>query len=189
MTEDTWSLVDDDEAIFGSRQAQIDAFIAQKQLTLEERVVSKVLKHFNAPVLANYIKGKNKESGRDSRLDMYGFRAAISDFPLFLGARHIYKAKDITINSLRKNFYKSELFERFTDLREEASSDGLDGLLGLVFDWQFEGLTILHNDESVLSAPGFRLLYCSTNGKERYILESFTDFLHNVKSWIPTSVV
>jgi len=179
--------IDDDNSIFGSRAEQIAEITKHKQTNLELRVVNQIIKKFGTPIMLNYIKGKNKEAGRDSNISLVGFYEAFPDFPVFIRAKHIYKARDITLNNLKRNFEKSEIYEAFQDVREEAADIGVEGLIGVVFEWQFDNLTIMHNNTDVLNFPGFRVVKNINVQAKRYtyIIEPLSDFFSTMSEWHP----
>lgn len=178
--EQLWDLVDDDDAL--NSQLDKDEWLQAKHVNFEELCVKRVLNKLNLAHLTTAIKSTNAERSGERTLTLSGFIQCQPNFPVYLGARDVYKAHEVTTQDLATKFTNTTIFKAYTEIVDEAAGFGYDTAVGLIY--RPGGIyTVLHNRLSSLDNAGFYQVRTLKKG-QIFIIEKLDQFLENLE-WHP----
>jgi hypothetical protein len=159
-----------------------EQWLQGKQAAHEDRVVRFVLNSIGKPGLIPELRRRGRELSGSSLLHFGLFYEVISNFPIWIGARHVpFAYKELQLQRIQQGFTKLRIWDAYLDVRSDVPR-GWDGPVGVIFraarmQGAF-GAMILHDDTVSLNDHWLQ----KKVRDKTYTIESLVQFLDRLKT-------
>ena len=163
-------------------QQTLAEHLAFREGQYEEKVIKRLLEHYNLPSKVKYqLLNMYEEKYQEKRLTLTFFHIMFPTFPVFLDANRVHKqVRRLSLPDLCKRFEQLPIWDAYQEAWDRYSGCEERKPVGVVFPWAYLRDEVIVHDLLVDQPnPGFRMQYKTKDGVV-LTLQSFSDFIADI---------